>query len=200
MHYVIQTKLTYQGGNMVATPSTMVSLGTPAPEFSLPDTISGQTMSLDELKSDVATVVMFICNHCPYVKHIQEGLIQIAQDYQPEGVSFIAISSNDVEQYPEDGPEAMKEVAQRLGYPFPYLFDETQEVAKAYSAVCTPDIFIFDEEMKLVYRGQFDDARPSNNISVTGKDVRKAIDALLNDQPVDTQQKPSVGCSIKWKQ
>ncbi|MGD2157214.1 MAG: thioredoxin family protein [Anaerolineales bacterium] len=185
---------------MVATPSTMVSLGTPAPEFSLPDTISGQTMSLDELKSDVATVVMFICNHCPYVKHIQEGLIQIAQDYQPEGVSFIAISSNDVEQYPEDGPEAMKEVAQRLGYPFPYLFDETQEVAKAYSAVCTPDIFIFDEEMKLVYRGQFDDARPSNNISVTGKDVRKAIDALLNDQPVDTQQKPSVGCSIKWKQ
>lgn len=185
---------------MVATPSTMVSLGTPAPQFTLPDTVSGQTMGLDELKSDVATVVMFICNHCPYVKHIQKGLVQIAEDYQSMGVSFIAISSNDVKTYPEDGPEEMKKVAQRLGYPFPFLYDETQEVAKAYSAVCTPDIFIFDGELKLVYRGQFDDARPSNSVPVTGKDVRKALDALLNDQPVDPEQKPSVGCSIKWIQ
>jgi peroxiredoxin len=185
---------------MVITPTTTISLGAPAPDFTLPDTVSGETLSLDKLKSDTATMVMFLCNHCPYVKHVQDGLVQIAEDYQPKGVSFIAISSNDVENYPEDGPEEMKKVAQKKGYPFPFLYDETQEVAKAYSAVCTPDIFVFDGDMKLVYRGQFDDARPSNDVPVTGEDVREALEALLNDKPVDPNQKPSVGCSIKWKQ
>ena len=179
--------------------SKMIPLGTEAPGFTLPDTISGETKSLEELKSDVATVVMFICNHCPYVKHVNDQLVQLAQDYQPKGVSFIAISSNDPVTYPDDAPDKMKEVGSELGYPFPYLFDETQEVAKAFSAACTPDTYIFDGDMKLVYRGQLDGARPGNQVPVTGEDVREALDALLSGQPVDPDQKPSMGCSIKWK-
>jgi peroxiredoxin len=177
----------------------MLALGTPAPAFTLPDTVSGKMMSLVDLKSDRATVVMFICNHCPYVKHVQTQLVKLAQDYQPQGVVFVAISSNDVAQYPEDGPEAMKADAERLGYPFPYLFDETQQAARAYQAACTPDFYIFDGRLSLVYRGQLDGARPGNQIPVTGQDVRAALDNLLAGRPVNPEQWPSVGCNIKWK-
>lgn len=183
----------------MAQASKMIPLGSTAPAFSLPDTVSGQTLSLKALQSDKATVVMFICNHCPYVKHVQTQLVRLANDYQPKGVSFIAISSNDVSDYPEDSPANMKAVAEREGYPFPYLYDESQDVARAYSAVCTPDIFIYDDEMKLVYRGQLDDSRPGNDIPVTGNDVRLALDNLLAGKPVDPNQRPSIGCSIKWK-
>ena len=184
---------------MAATPSNMIPLGTIAPNFSLPDTVSGKTMSLEDLISQSATVIMFICNHCPYVIHIKNELVKIADDYIPEGVSFAAISSNDVENYPEDSPQKMKELALELGFPFPYLYDETQEVAKAYDAACTPDFYIFDKDLKLVYRGQFDESRPGNNMPVTGKDVRKALDAVLSGNPVSDDQKPSMGCNIKWK-
>lgn len=183
----------------MAETSKMIPLGTKAPSFNLPDTISGEMKILEELKSDVATVVMFICNHCPYVVHVQVQLVQLAQDYDSKGVSFVAISSNDPANYPDDAPDKMKEVGLKLGYPFPYLFDETQEVAKAYNAVCTPDTFIFDGDVKLVYRGQLDGSRPGNQIPVTGVDVRNALGALLSDQPVDPDQVPSMGCSIKWK-
>lgn len=184
---------------MAVVASTMLPLGTKAFPFILPDTVTGKMMSLDELKSERATVIMFICNHCPYVQHVQTELVRLANDYQPRGVSFIAISSNDVESFPEDAPEKMKEVAERLGYPFPYLYDETQEVAKAYQAACTPDFYVFDKNLKLVYRGQLDDSRPGNPIPVTGKDLRAALDSILNGQPVDPNQKPNLGCSIKWK-
>lgn len=185
---------------MVATPSSMLELGTEAPEFSLPDTISGETISLASLRSDQATVVMFLCNHCPFVKHVNPQLVQLANDYQPRGISFVAISSNDVENYPEDSPEKMKEYAKRLGYPFPYLYDETQEVARAYSAACTPDFYIFDRELKLVYRGQLDDSRPNSDIPLTGANMRTALDNILAGEPVDPDQKPSLGCNIKWKE
>ncbi len=184
---------------MAETPSTMIPLGTKAPDFSLPDTVAGKTISLADVKSDKATVVMFICNHCPYVKHVNHGLVKVANDYMPKGVSFVAISSNDVENYPQDSPDKMKMVAQELGYPFPYLYDETQEVAKAYDAACTPDFYVFDGAAELVYRGQFDDSRPGNDIPVTGKDLRAALDAILAGEPVSEDQKPSVGCNIKWK-
>lgn len=184
---------------MAAMSSTMLPLGTTAPHFNLPDTVTGKLMSLDELKSDTATVVMFICNHCPYVQHVQHELVKLANDYQPQGISFIAISSNDIESFPEDAPDKMKEVAERLGYPFPYLYDETQEIAKAYQAACTPDFYILDSDLKLVYRGQLDDSRPGNLIPVTGKDIRAALDHILSGEPVDPHQKPSIGCSIKWK-
>ena len=184
---------------MAATPSTMVALGTPAASFTLPNAVSGNQVSLDSVKSNQATVIMFICNHCPYVKHINEQLVQLANDYQPKGISFIAISSNDAEAYPEDGPAKMKEYAERLGYPFPYLFDETQAVATAYNAACTPDIFIYDGQLRLAYRGQLDDSRPGNNLPVTGQDVRAALDALLAGDSPGSDQKPSVGCNIKWK-
>lgn len=184
---------------MAATPSTMLPLGTGAPPFNLPDTISGKMVSLDEQKSDQATVIMFICNHCPFVKHVQGQLVQLAKDYQPQGISFLAISSNDIVAYPEDAPPHMKAVAERMGYPFPYLFDETQAVAKAYKAACTPDFYIFDRQLKCVYRGQLDDSRPGNDIPVTGRDLRNALDAILAGQPVDPTQKPSLGCNIKWK-
>ncbi len=184
---------------MSETPSKMIPLGTKAPDFVLPDVVSGKTASLEELKSPIATVIMFICNHCPYVKHINEALVKVANEYIPKGVSFIAINSNDVEAYPEDSPENMKIVAKKLGYPFPYLFDETQEVAKAYDAACTPDIFVFDKDLKLVYRGQFDDSRPSLEVEPTGKDLRAALDALLNGEKPSENQIPSVGCNIKWK-
>ena len=183
----------------MAETSKMIPLGTKAPSFTLSDSISGETKSLEELKSDLATVVMFICNHCPYVKHVNEQLVQLAQDYQPKGVSFVAISSNDPETYPDDAPDKMKQVGLELGYPFPYLFDETQVVAKAYSAACTPDTYIFDGDLKLVYRGQLDGARPGNQVPVTGEDVRSALDEILSGQPVNPVQKPSMGCSIILK-
>lgn len=184
---------------MALTPSTMIPLGTIAPSFTLPDTVTGKIMSLDDLKSDKATVIMFICNHCPYVKHVQTQLVQLAIDYQPKGISFIAISSNDAENYPEDAPDKMKAVAKRLGYPFAYLYDETQEIAKAYHAACTPDIYIFDGRLRCVYRGQLDDSRPGNQAPLTGRDVRNALDNILNNQSVIPVQKPSTGCNIKWK-
>ena len=184
---------------MAQTPSTMLPLGTRAFPFSLQDTVTGKVMSLSQLKSDKATVIMFICNHCPYVKHLQTELIRLGQDYQAKGVAFIAISSNDAVQYPDDSPQRMKEVAEQLGYPFPYLYDESQEIARKYQAACTPDFYIFDKDLLLVYRGQLDDSRPGNNIPVSGKDIRRALDNVLNGKPVDPEQRASVGCSIKWK-
>ncbi|MCS6774523.1 MAG: thioredoxin family protein [Thermoflexales bacterium] len=184
---------------MTSENSTVLTLGASAPDFELVDTVSGQRRSLAELKSDKATVVMFICNHCPYVKHVDQALVQLARDYMPRGVSFIAISSNDPVKYPEDSPERMREEALRVGYPFPYLFDETQDVARTYGAVCTPDTFIFDGQMKLVYRGQLDDTRPNSGMPATAADVRAALDAVLAGLPVNPVQKPSVGCSIKWR-
>lgn len=184
---------------MSAVNSTMLELGTKAPGFSLPDVISGETYSLDRFKGNKALLVIFICNHCPYVKQIKESLVEYATDYMPKGVGVVAISSNDVENYPEDRPEKMKEDAERLGYPFPYLYDESQEVAKAYKAACTPDLFLFDENLKLKYRGQFDDARPGNNIEPTGSDLREATDKVLSGEEVPEEQKPSIGCNIKWK-
>ena len=177
----------------------MLSLGTTAPDFNLPDTISDQTLGLDDVKSDVATVVMFICNHCPYVIHVNEELVKLANDYIPKGVSFVAISSNDVENYPDDSPEKMKEQAAKLNYPFPYLYDESQDVAKAYVAACTPDLYLFDGNMKLAYTGRLDGSRPGNNIPVTGEDLRNAIDAVLENQEVPLPHYPSAGCNIKWK-
>jgi len=184
---------------MAQTPSQMVPLGTIAPAFVLPDVVTGNSLGLEKLRSDVATLIMFICNHCPYVKHVQEELVRLGKDYLPKGVSIIAISSNDAEKYPDDGPEKMKEVAQQWNYPFPYLYDESQDVARAYDAACTPDFYIFDKSLQLVYRGQLDDARPKNNLPVNGKDIRAALDALLAEKPVPADQKPSIGCNIKWK-
>jgi len=199
---------------MAQTPSTMIALGTKAPEFTLPDTVSGKMISLapalmGEKDSNItpfrvgananATVIMFICNHCPFVIHVNKELVKLANDYIPKRISFIAISSNDVVNFPEDSPEKMKITAKELGYPFPYLYDESQNVARAYDAACTPDFFIYDKELKLVYRGQLDDSRPSNGIAVTGKDIRAALDCLLSGKPVSSEQKPSIGCNIKWK-
>lgn len=183
----------------MAQESTMLPLSTKAPDFNLVDVMSGQNISLGSFQNKKALLVMFICRHCPYVKHVQEELARIGKDYQGKDVGIVAISSNDIESYPEDAPDSLKEQAQQLGFIFPYLFDETQDIAKAYTAACTPDIFLFDKDRKLVYRGQLDDSRPESNIPVTGKDLRAAIDSVLNDQPVDTNQKPSIGCSIKWK-
>ena len=184
---------------MAATPSNMLELGTQAPDFELPDTVTGKNISLRAVQSEKATVIMFICNHCPYVKHVRQELANLGNDYMPKGVSFLAISSNDVEHYPEDSPENMKKVAEAWELPFPYLYDETQEVAKAYQAACTPDFYIFDGDLQLVYRGQLDDSRPGNTIPVTGQDVRNTLDNLLAGKPVDDYQKPSIGCNIKWK-
>ncbi|NKB46191.1 MAG: redoxin domain-containing protein [Legionellales bacterium] len=185
---------------MALTPSNMLALGTPAPDFTLPDTISQTDVSLANIKSDIATVVMFICNHCPYVKHLQQALVDIANTYQAKGIAFVAISANDVENYPDDAPDKMRDIAKHYHYPFPYLYDETQAVAKAYKAACTPDFFIFDQTLQCVYRGQFDDSRPGNDTLVTGRDLRQALDHLLVGEPVSSEQRPSVGCNIKWKQ
>lgn len=184
---------------MALTPSNMIPLGTTAPDFTLTDAVSGNELGLQELKSEKATVIMFICNHCPYVKHVQAGLVEMASDYIPKGVNFIAINSNDVANYPDDSPENMKKVAERLGYPFPYLFDESQQIAKAYDAACTPDFYIFDSDLKLVYRGQMDDSRPGNGRPVTGADIRKALDEILEGKSVPKDQIPSIGCNIKWR-
>ena len=184
---------------MAQTPSRMLPLGTHAPDFVLPDTVSGRTLSLGDLRGSKGTVVLFICNHCPFVKHINDGLVIAASDYQAKGIAFVAISSNDATSYPDDAPDRMAAVARQLGYPFPYLYDETQDVAKAYQAACTPDLYLFDAGLACVYRGQFDDARPGNGVPVTGKDLRAAMDAVLSGRPVNPAQKPSVGCNIKWK-
>ncbi len=185
---------------MPETPSTMAPLGIKAPNFRLPDVVSGRTVSLDDYKSSPALLVMFICNHCPYVRHVREHLAQLVREYQARGVAVVGISSNDVAQFPEDGPEGMKEEARTVGYTFPYLFDQTQEVAKEYRAACTPDFFVFDKDRRLVYRGQMDDSRPSSGRPVTGKDLRAALDAVLAGRPVAVDQKPSLGCNIKWKE
>jgi peroxiredoxin len=184
---------------MAATPSNMIPLGTTAPDFNLPDTVSGENKSLKDLKSETATVIMFICNHCPYVKHINEKLVSLSNGYIDKGITFVAISSNDAVNYPDDSPEKMKETALSLGYRFPYLYDESQDAARAYDAACTPDFYIFDGDLKLVYRGQFDDSRPSTDIPVTGDDLRAALDSIISGSPVSAEQKPSIGCNIKWK-
>jgi peroxiredoxin len=182
---------------MVQTPSTMLKLGTPAPEFSLPDT-DGRIVSLSDF-GDQPVLVMFLCNHCPYVKHVADKLATLAKEYQQRGVAVVAINSNDVASHPDDHPDRMREEKERRGYTFPYLYDESQEVAKAYRAACTPDFFLFDKRRRLVYRGQLDDSRPSNDVPVTGRDLRAALDAVLKDAPVPVEQTPSVGCNIKWK-
>jgi peroxiredoxin len=183
---------------MSLTPSTMLPLGTTAPDFRLPDT-NGKTVARDDFKNAPALLVIFMCNHCPYVKHIRAGLAQLGRDYLPKGVAIVGISSNDVANYPADSPDKMKEEAQAAGYTFPYLYDETQAVARAYRAACTPDIYLFDRQQKLVYRGQFDESRPKTTIPVTGKDLRAALDAVLANKPVPADQQPSIGCNIKWK-
>lgn len=180
-------------------PSTQVPLGTVAPDFKLFDPVSEKNFTLNELKSDKATVVFFICNHCPSVKNIIHEVIRTATEFQQQGVSFIAINSNEYEMHPEDSPEKMKEYSLNLRYPFPYLYDETQEVAKSFDAQCTPEFFIYNKDMKLSYHGQFDDSRPSNTFPVTGRDVRLALEAIVEGKPVNPEQKQSVGCGIKWK-
>ncbi len=184
---------------MAVTSSTMLELGTNAPDFYLPDTVSGKSCSLDDFQNSQALVVMFMCNHCPYVKHLQKALAIFGRDVQSKGVAVVGISSNDVSTHPQDGPEKMAEAAQVAGYTFPYLYDETQDVAKAYKAACTPDFFVFDNDRKLVYRGQFDASRPGNKEPITGKDLRDAVDAVLENRTVSTEQTPSMGCNIKWK-
>jgi len=183
----------------MAMASVMLPLGTPAPPFSLRDVVSGQSYSLDSFTGKTALLVMFICRHCPYVVHVEHGIAKIGRDYADTGLGIIGISSNDPVQYPDDAPPRLKEMAERLGFTFPFCFDETQEVAMAYGAACTPDFYLFDRERRLVYRGQLDDSRPGSNKPVTGRDLRAAIDAVLAGKPVDSKQRASVGCSIKWK-
>jgi peroxiredoxin len=183
---------------MVAVPSTMLALETRAPGFSLPDT-DGRIVSLADYRDAPALLVMFICNHCPFVKHVRRELARLGRDYVARGVGIVAINSNDVRASPDDRPERMKEEKRAAGYTFPYLFDETQEVAKAYGAACTPDFYLFDRGRRLVYRGQLDDSRPSNQTTVTGKDLRAALDAVLTGRAVSVEQRPSIGCNIKWK-
>lgn len=183
----------------MAVESAMIPLGTLAPSFRLLEPRTNQWRSLDDLISSKGTVIIFMCNHCPYVKHILPALLAVARDYIPKGIAFVGINSNDPVAYPEDSPDEMKRLAEAMDFPFPYLFDETQEVARQYSATCTPDLFVFDSERRLVYRGQFDASRPSNDIPPTGADLRNALDALLAGRPIPPEQRPSVGCSIKWR-
>ncbi len=184
---------------MSLTPSTMLPLGTPAPAFSLPDVVSGKTVSLNDFAGKKALLVMFICRHCPYVVHVKEELAKLGKDYAAKPVGIVAISANDADKYPDDAPDKLKEMAKELGFTFPFCHDETQAVAKAYTAACTPDLFLFDANRKLAYRGQLDDSRPGNGKPVTGRDLRAAIDALLAGKPVSQDQKASIGCNIKWK-
>lgn len=183
---------------MVLTASTMLSLGAAAPAFVLPDT-AGNTVRLNDFREAAGLLVVFLCNHCPYVKHVQHELAALGREYQPRGIAMVGINSNDGAAYPEDSFARMVEEARRVGYPFPYLHDATQEVAKAYRAACTPDFFLFDRDRRLVYRGQLDDARPGKNVPVTGRDLRRALEALLADRPVEGEQQPSMGCNIKWR-
>lgn len=184
---------------MVQTASTMLPLGTAAPDFSLTNTVDGSTVSLADFAGKKGLLVIFMCNHCPFVLHLRSELAKFAKEYQAKGLGIVGISSNDVENYPQDGPGKMKEEAQAAGYSFPYLYDETQEVAKAYSAACTPDFFLFDRNNELAYRGQFDDSRPQSGLPITGADLRAACDLVLAGDPVPERQKPSIGCNIKWK-
>ncbi|MCZ6739303.1 MAG: thioredoxin family protein [Actinobacteria bacterium] len=183
----------------MATTSTMLALGTEAPDFSLPDTVSGDVVSLADYSDKKGLLVMFICNHCPYVKHVRQELARLGNDYSDSGLGIVAISSNDIDAYPADSPEAMKTEAETFGYSFPYLYDETQVVAAAYTAMCTPDFFLFDAENRLAYRGRLDESRPDSGIPVTGNELRAAVDAVLAGDSVSDQQLPSMGCSIKWK-
>ncbi|MAO10654.1 MAG: thioredoxin family protein [Flavobacteriaceae bacterium] len=185
---------------MSLTPSNMMPLGTKAPDFTLLDTVTMKPVSLQQIQGEKGTVVMFICNHCPFVKHVNEEIVRLCNDYRVTGFGFVAISSNDVENYPQDSPKEMWKTARKHNYPFPYLYDETQEVAKAYDAACTPDFYLFDDELKLIYRGQLDNSRPGNSIPVNGRDLREALDNVLNNNPQRKDQKPSMGCNIKWKQ
>lgn len=184
---------------MVKTASTMLSLGTEAPDFSLLDTVTNQIIKRPNKDQYKATVIFFICNHCPFVKHINHELVRVANEYIAQNIAFIAINSNDTSNYPDDDPEQMKITAENLHYPFPYLFDSTQEVAKAYQAACTPDFFVFNSDLSLAYRGQFDDSRPGNNIPQDGASLRDALDSLINNTPMPQLQKPSIGCNIKWR-
>lgn len=184
---------------MALTESNMMPLGTVAPDFTLPDTVSEKDISLRDVKGKMGTVIMFLCNHCPYVIHVNPELVRIANEFTDRGIAFIAISSNDVEKYPQDGPDKMKEHARDTGYPFPYLYDETQDVAREYDAACTPDIYVFDGDLKLYYRGRLDGSRPNNDIPLTGIDLRNALDAMLKGEERPERQIPSAGCNIKWK-
>jgi thiol-disulfide isomerase/thioredoxin len=184
---------------MARTFSNMLSLGTKASDFLLLDTVSGKTLALNTITTDKSFVLMFICNHCPFVIHLHEGLQQLVSDYKEKGIEFIAINSNDVGRYPQDAPELMTELFENLGLDFPYLFDETQKIAKAYSAACTPDFYVYNQSKELIYRGEFDTSRPGNGVEVTGNSIRKAIDSLLSGRAIDADQKPSLGCGIKWK-
>ncbi len=183
----------------MAIPSTMLALGTKAPDFELPDVVTGKTVSIRDFDAKRALLVMFICRHCPYVKHVRAELARLGRDFADSELAIVAISANDPDEYPEDAPEGLAEDAREAGYAFPYLFDETQEVAKAYTAACTPDLFLFDADRALVYRGQLDDSRPSNGLPVTGEDLRAAIDAVLSGGPVSQDQRASIGCGIKWR-
>lgn len=184
---------------MARTASNMLPLGTKAPDFELIDAVTNNRYSLQDLKGDKGTVIMFICNHCPFVKHVNEEIVRVANDYRVLGFGFVAIMSNDIESYPDDHPDLMWKMARKNNYPFPYLFDQTQEVAKAYDAACTPDFYLFDADLKLIYRGQLDDSRPGNGIHSNGRDLREALDCVLNNRKVYENQKPSIGCNIKWK-
>lgn len=184
---------------MALTPSTMLPLGTQAPDFALPDAVSGNTISLSTFNGKQALLVMFICRHCPYVQHIKGELAKLGKDYAKSSAGMVAISANDAANYPDDAPPRLKAMAEELGFAFPFCHDESQATAKAYTAACTPDFFLFDADRTLVYRGQLDDSRPGNNKPVTGKDLRAAIDAVLAGQPVSSEQRPSIGCNIKWK-
>ncbi|WP_298766425.1 thioredoxin family protein [uncultured Polaribacter sp.] len=184
---------------MARTESNEFRIGTKAPEFTLINTVDDKNYSLNDLKGTKGTVIMFICNHCPFVIHVNKALVKMANEYQQKGINFIAISANDVENYPQDAPHLMKQLAKEENFPFPYLYDETQEVAKSYDAACTPDFYIFDAELKTVYHGQLDNSRPGNGKPVTGEDMRLALENLLQNKPVIEHQKPSVGCGIKWK-
>lgn len=186
-------------GSMAATESTMLTLGTPAPAFALTDVVTGRTVRVDDFANKKGILVMFISPHCPYVKHIQSALAALANDYADSGLGIVAISSNDAVEYPADNAEGLRRMANELAFRFPYCFDETQSVAAAYQAACTPDFFLFDAKRKLVYRGQFDDSRPGNSVPVTGRNLRAAIDAVLSGADVSTVQKPSIGCNIKWR-
>ena len=183
---------------MVLTPSTMLALGTPAPDFSLVN-VDGRTVSLADFKGKPALLVIFLCNHCPYVKHLADALAEFTSEYIAKGVGVVGINSNDVANYPADSPEQMVAEAESRGYQFPYLYDETQEVAKAYRAACTPDFYVFDQDQRLVYRGQFDTSRPDSGIPVTGADLRAALDTVLAGSEPPAEQRPSIGCNIKWK-
>lgn len=184
---------------MAVTESTMLELGTTAPDFALPDVVSGKTVRRGDFRGKKGLLVMFICAHCPYVKHIEKSLGPLAADYASQPLGIVAISSNDVTTHPADSPEGLKKQAQANGFVFPYLYDESQDVAHAYNAACTPDFFLFDKDLRLVYRGQYDSSRPGNEIPVTGMDLRAAIDLVLDGKPVPKQQRPSIGCNIKWK-